>query len=87
MSAPPASLPASAGRVQRALAGLGSAARVRETPASTRTAAEAAAACGCAEGAIVKSLVFRGAESGRGILVQAARLTASIATCFSRSNS
>ena len=26
-------------------------------------------ACGCAEGAIVKSLVFRGAESGQGVLV------------------
>ena len=69
MSNAPQSLPASAGRVQQALAALGSAARVREMPASTRTAAEAAAACGCAEGAIVKSLIFRGAESGRGILV------------------
>lgn len=66
-SSPP--LAASAERVQQALAGLGSAAVVREMPASTRTAAEAAAACGCAEGAIVKSLVFRGAESGKGILV------------------
>lgn len=62
-------LPASAQRVQRALAALGSTAQVREMPASTRTAAEAAAACGCAEGAIVKSLVFRGADSGRAILV------------------
>lgn len=34
-------------------------------PASTRTAAEAAAACGCAPDQIVKSLVFRGADSGR----------------------
>jgi prolyl-tRNA editing enzyme YbaK/EbsC (Cys-tRNA(Pro) deacylase) len=62
-------LPASAQRVQDALAALGCDARVREMPASTRTAAEAAAACGCAEGAIVKSLVFRGAQSGQGILV------------------
>jgi len=62
-------LPASARRVQDALASLGSAARVREMPESTRTAAEAAAACGCPEGAIVKSLVFRSAESGKGILV------------------
>jgi prolyl-tRNA editing enzyme YbaK/EbsC (Cys-tRNA(Pro) deacylase) len=62
-------LPASAERVQQALAALGSAARVREMPASTRTAAEAAAACGCPEGAIVKSLVFRGAGTGSGILV------------------
>lgn len=66
-SSPP--LPTSAERVQQALAGLGSPAVVREMPASTRTAAEAAAACGCAEGAIVKSLVFRGTESGKGILV------------------
>jgi len=38
-------------------------------PASTRTAAEAADACGCPPGAIVKSLVFRGAVSGGGVLV------------------
>lgn len=63
------SLPPSARRVQQALAALGSAAQVREMPASTRTAAEAASACGCAEGAIVKSLIFRGTESGQGILV------------------
>lgn len=37
--------------------------RVRELPASTRTAAEAAAAVGCEVGQIVKSLVFlRGDE-------------------------
>jgi prolyl-tRNA editing enzyme YbaK/EbsC (Cys-tRNA(Pro) deacylase) len=62
-------LPASARRVQDALAQRGSAARVREMPESTRTAAEAAAACDCPEGAIVKSLVFRGAGSGQGVLV------------------
>jgi len=62
-------LPESARRVQDALAALGSDARVREMPASTRTAAEAAQACGCAEGAIVKSLIFRGAETGQGVLV------------------
>jgi prolyl-tRNA editing enzyme YbaK/EbsC (Cys-tRNA(Pro) deacylase) len=62
-------LPAAARRVQDALSALGSAAQVREMPASTRTAADAAAACGCAEGAIVKSLIFRGAGTGRGILV------------------
>jgi prolyl-tRNA editing enzyme YbaK/EbsC (Cys-tRNA(Pro) deacylase) len=37
--------------------------------ATTRTAADAAAACGCARGAIVKSLIFRGSVTGRGILV------------------
>lgn len=62
-------LPASAQRVQDALAARGCSARVREMPASTRTAAEAAAACGCAGGAIVKSLVFRGAVPGQAILV------------------
>jgi prolyl-tRNA editing enzyme YbaK/EbsC (Cys-tRNA(Pro) deacylase) len=62
-------LPSSARRVQEALHALGSAAQVREMPESTRTAAKAAEACGCPQGAIVKSLVFRGAESGRGILV------------------
>ncbi len=41
----------------------------REMPQSTRTAEEAAAACGTAVGQIVKSLVFRKAESGRGVLL------------------
>lgn len=36
---------------------------------STRTAEDAAAACGCAVGQIVKSLVFRGATSGRAYLL------------------
>lgn len=36
---------------------------------STRTAEEAAAACGCCVGQIVKSLVFRGAQSGRPYLL------------------
>ena len=62
-------LPPSARRVQDALAALGCAAEVREMPATTRTAADAAAACGCEVGAIVKSLIFRGADSGQGILV------------------
>ena len=62
-------LPAAARRVQEALREAGSAAEVREMPASTRTAEDAAAACGCPVGAIVKSLVFRGAESGVPLLV------------------
>jgi prolyl-tRNA editing enzyme YbaK/EbsC (Cys-tRNA(Pro) deacylase) len=41
---------------------------VRELDASTRTAAEAAAALGCELGAIVKSLVFRGTSSGEAVL-------------------
>ena len=58
-------LSAAAQRVQDALTALGSLAQVREMPATTRTAA----ACGCDQGAIVKSLIFRGANSGQGILV------------------
>ncbi|GAB5468329.1 MAG: YbaK/EbsC family protein [Rhodospirillales bacterium] len=42
---------------------------VMEMPASTRTAAEAAEACGCSVAEIVKSLVFCGAESGRLVLL------------------
>jgi len=55
-------------RVREALAGAGLATEVREMPASTRTAPEAAAAVGCTVGQIVKSLVFRGAVSGRPLL-------------------
>jgi prolyl-tRNA editing enzyme YbaK/EbsC (Cys-tRNA(Pro) deacylase) len=62
-------LPGAAQRVQDALTALGSPAQVREMPATTRTAADAAAACGCDQGAIVKSLIFRGVNSGQGILV------------------
>lgn len=51
-------LPAAAERVQAALAALGSDVRVHVTGQSARTAEEAAAACGCPVGAIVKSLVF-----------------------------
>ncbi|MFN2464841.1 MAG: YbaK/EbsC family protein [Candidatus Dormibacteria bacterium] len=47
----------------------GSAAQVVELPDSARTAAEAAAAVGCAVEQIAKSLVFRGAASGQPILV------------------
>ncbi len=36
---------------------------IRVLDASTRTAAEAAAACGCEVGQIVKSLIFEGTES------------------------
>jgi len=42
---------------------------LRVMPASTRTAEEAAAACQCSVGEIVKSLVFRGVESGKAILL------------------
>jgi len=55
-------------RVREALAAGGLSAEVREMPASTRTAPDAAAAVGCTVAQIVKSLVFRGATSGRPLL-------------------
>jgi prolyl-tRNA editing enzyme YbaK/EbsC (Cys-tRNA(Pro) deacylase) len=60
-----APLPPSAARVQAAAERLGLSIGVREMPASTRTADQAAAACGCHVGQIVKSLVFAGKETGR----------------------
>jgi prolyl-tRNA editing enzyme YbaK/EbsC (Cys-tRNA(Pro) deacylase) len=45
-------------KVQERLAARGLEVEVRVLPDSTRTAAEAAAACGCEIGQIVKSLVF-----------------------------
>ena len=47
-----------AAKVQERLAGRGLVVDVQVLPASTRTAAEAAEACGCEIGQIVKSLVF-----------------------------
>jgi prolyl-tRNA editing enzyme YbaK/EbsC (Cys-tRNA(Pro) deacylase) len=58
-------LPASAQRVQEAGATLGLDIAVREMAESTRTAQDAAAACGVTVGQIVKSLVFLGATSGK----------------------
>lgn len=51
-------------RVEAALAALGLAVRVVGMPESTRTAAEAAAAAGCALDQIAKSIVFRGESTG-----------------------
>ncbi len=62
-------LSASAQRVQAALAARGFELRVVELPQSTRTAAEAAAAVGCAVGQIAKSLIFRAAQTGRPVRV------------------
>lgn len=59
----------SARRVQDALHTLGMDCQVVELPGSTRTAVEAAAAVSCGVAQIVKSLVFRGKESGRAVLV------------------
>lgn len=55
-------------RVQEALAERGLALEVREFPASTRTAEEAAAAIGCSVAQIAKSLIFRTKQSDRPLL-------------------
>lgn len=52
-------------RVEDAARAAGLPIEVRRMGASTRTAEEAAAQCGCAVGQIVKSLVFQGERSGR----------------------
>lgn len=62
-------LPDAAQRVAAAADELGLAITVMLMPDSTRTAEEAAAACGCSVGQIVKSLVFTGAQSGREVLL------------------
>jgi prolyl-tRNA editing enzyme YbaK/EbsC (Cys-tRNA(Pro) deacylase) len=59
----------SAQRVQNALDAFGVELQVVEMPNSTRTSAEAAAAVGCTVGQIAKSLIFRGKESARPLLV------------------
>ena len=55
----------------RVQATLGERFRVLEFDASTRTAADAAAAIGCTVAEIAKSLIFRGAASNRPFLVVA----------------
>ncbi|MEW5421007.1 YbaK/EbsC family protein [Amorphus sp. 3PC139-8] len=62
-------LPQAANRVAEAAQAAGLDIAVMVMPASTRTAEEAAAACGTGVGQIVKSLVFRGKESGRPVLL------------------
>ena len=59
----------SARRIQEVLASLGTNFTVVELPASTRTAADAAAAIGCTVAQIAKSLVFRTVKEQRPILV------------------
>lgn len=56
-------------RVQQRAHDLGLDIAVRQMPGSTRTAEDAAAACGCAVGQIVKSLVFKGRTSGKPYLL------------------
>lgn len=57
--------------VQKALDSLGLECQVVELPASTRTAIEAAQAIGTTVAQIVKSIVFKGRQSGRALLVLA----------------
>ncbi|MBK8051573.1 MAG: YbaK/EbsC family protein [Anaerolineales bacterium] len=59
----------SAQKVQDALNAAGFSNQVIELPASTKTAADAAAAVGCEVGQIAKSLIFAGKETGRPVLV------------------
>ena len=61
----------SARRVQAALESAGYGFQIAEFPASTRTSEEAAAAIGCSLAQIAKSLIFRGRDSGRPVLVMA----------------
>lgn len=68
MTATP-SAPGSRDRVEAALRALGIPADIVEFAASTRSSAEAAAAIGCAVAQIAKSIVFRGRDSGRCVLV------------------
>ncbi|MBT5267653.1 MAG: YbaK/EbsC family protein [Rhodospirillaceae bacterium] len=58
-----------AAKVERLLADAGMANRVRELDDSTRTAADAAAAIGCEQAQIAKSLIFRAKESDCAVLV------------------
>jgi len=67
----PGELKPSARKVQEALDALEVSATVREMPNTTRTAADAAAAVGCSVEQIVKSLVFRGTQTGKPYLVLA----------------
>lgn len=62
-------LPPSAAKVAAAAASLGLPIAIRIMPATTRTAEEAAAACGTSVGQIVKSLIFEGSESGTPLLL------------------
>jgi len=62
-------LSSSAQKIQSLLNSLGYSYNVIEHAESTRTAQEAADRAGCALGQIVKSLIFRGKESGKPILV------------------
>jgi Cys-tRNA(Pro) deacylase len=61
--------PAESPSALKVQASLGERFQVLEFDASTRTAADAAAAIGCEVAQIAKSLIFRGANSGRAVLI------------------
>ncbi len=63
--------PATAPSALKVQAALGDKHQVLEFDATTRTAADAAAAIGCTVAQIAKSLIFRGAGSNRPVLVVA----------------
>lgn len=65
-------LPDAAQRVEAALRAAGSDITVSIMPASTRTAEDAATACNCPLGAIVKSLVFRADDQAVMVLTSGA---------------
>lgn len=62
-------LPKSAQRVEAAVAQLGLAARIVCHKVSSRTAEDAAAACGCDVGQIIKSMIFQGKNSEQAYLI------------------
>ena len=64
-------LSTSARKVQDALSARGFVCQVVELPGSTRTAKEAAQSIGCSVEQIVKSLIFKGKQSDRPVLVVA----------------
>lgn len=92
MAAAMANLPRSAQRVQDAATLLNLDISVLEMPDSTRTAEEAAAACGCDVAQIVKSLIFQGSETATPYLllvsganrVNEARMTSEIGEALKR---
>jgi len=65
----PQNLSSSARKVQEALTKYGLSCQVVEMPQTTRTAEDAAQAVGSTVGQIVKSLIFRGKQTGKPILV------------------
>jgi prolyl-tRNA editing enzyme YbaK/EbsC (Cys-tRNA(Pro) deacylase) len=64
-------LPPAARRIDDLLASHGLAGRVVEMPDSTRSAADAARACGCTVGQIAKSIVLKTRRSDRPVMVVA----------------